>query len=120
MKFRGLWLKANMNQTYLYFAGFAPETFINSTDYTTSNISITSINTMFNNVTSDIRFITATSNTTDSSRLNSNIKTGSNTKYTMLMVGTVTLCIIFIAYTTVFIVDKYRKKTLNEYMEQLN
>lgn len=82
-----------------------------------SNISI---NTKYNNVTSDIRFITATSNTTDSSRINSNIKTASNTKFTMLMVGTLTLCIVFIAYTTVFIVDKYRKKTLNEYIEQLN
>ena len=82
-----------------------------------SNISI---NTEYNNVTSDLRFFTATSNTTDSSRVNSNIKTASNTKFTMLMVGTLTLCIVFIAYTTVFIVDKYRKKTLNEYMEQLN
>lgn len=109
-----------MNRTYRYFAGYSPEAFINSTDYTTSNISNTSINTTFNNVTSDIMFIKDTSNTTDMSSINRNLKAASNTKFTMLMVGTLAICIVFIAYTTVFIVDKYRKKTLNEYMEQLN
>ena len=74
------------------------QSIINNTDCTTSNISNISIITKFNNVTSDMRYIKDTSNTTDTRSINSNIKAASDTKFTMLIVDTLILC--FVSYRT--------------------
>nr|XP_022335418.1 uncharacterized protein LOC111132061 isoform X2 [Crassostrea virginica] len=90
-------------------------TYINKIEYTINTHSAISTEYRFTNHTIYINYVKSTSNTngTNNSHETSNIKNPSNAKYTMILVGSLVLGVVFIAYVAVHIVDRQRKKTMN-------
>ena len=90
-------------------------TYINKIEYTINTHSAISTEYRFTNHTIYINHVKSTRNTngTNNSYETSSIKNASNTKHTMILVGSLVLGVVFIAYVAVHIVDRQRKKTMN-------
>nr|XP_022337404.1 uncharacterized protein LOC111133362 [Crassostrea virginica] len=90
-------------------------TYINKIVYTINTQSAISTEYRFTNHTIYINHVKSTSNANGTNNFHgtSNIKNASTAKYTMMLVGSFVLCVVFIAYVVVHIVDRQRKKTMN-------